>query len=105
MQVSPVLAEQGTYPFVRIERAKRAAAAAGIEILDFGQGDPREPTDPMIRQALIDALEERWFGPWQRSPLLRGQLILGLSEVGDTTVAGLRFCYDSMRGLEVTRDA
>jgi succinyldiaminopimelate transaminase len=59
MQLSPVLAEQGTYPFVRIERAKREAAAAGIEILDFGQGDPREPTDPTIRQALVDALEER----------------------------------------------
>ena len=52
--VSPVLAAQGTYPFVRIERAKREAADAGIEILDFGQGDPREPTDPLIRQALVD---------------------------------------------------
>ena len=59
MHVSPVLAAQGTYPFVRIERAKREAADAGIEILDFGQGDPREPTDPLIRQALVDALEER----------------------------------------------
>jgi succinyldiaminopimelate transaminase len=63
MQVSPVLSEQGTYPFVRIERAKREAAAAGIEILDFGQGDPREPTDPSIRQALVDALEERMGYP------------------------------------------
>jgi succinyldiaminopimelate transaminase len=59
MQVSPVLSAQGTYPFVRIERAKREAAAAGIEILDFGQGDPREPTDRTIRDALVDALEER----------------------------------------------
>jgi succinyldiaminopimelate transaminase len=63
VQVSPVLSAQGTYPFVRIERAKREAAAAGIEILDFGQGDPREPTDPAIRQALIDALEERMGYP------------------------------------------
>ncbi len=63
VQVSPVLAAQGTYPFVRIERAKREAAAAGIEILDFGQGDPREPTDPAIRQALVDALEERMGYP------------------------------------------
>jgi succinyldiaminopimelate transaminase len=63
MHVSPVLAEQGTYPFVRIERAKREAAAAGIEIIDFGQGDPREPTDPMIRQALVDALDERMGYP------------------------------------------
>jgi succinyldiaminopimelate transaminase len=59
VRVSPVLSEQGTYPFVRIERARREAAAAGIEIVDFGQGDPREPTDPMIRQALVDALAER----------------------------------------------
>jgi len=58
-----VLSAQGTYPFVRIERAKREAAAAGIEILDFGQGDPREPTDPAIRRALVDALEERMGYP------------------------------------------
>jgi succinyldiaminopimelate transaminase len=63
MQVSPVLTAQGTYPFVRIVRAKREAAEAGIEILDFGQGDPREPTDPLIRQALVDGLRERMSYP------------------------------------------
>jgi len=63
VQVSPVLAAQGTYPFVRIERAKREAAEAGVKIIDFGQGDPREPTDPAIRQALVDALEERMGYP------------------------------------------
>jgi len=56
MHVSPVLAAQATYPFVRIEQAKRETAEAGIEIFDFGQGDPREPTDPLIQQALVDAL-------------------------------------------------
>jgi succinyldiaminopimelate transaminase len=63
VQVSPVLSAQGTYPFVRIERAKREAAESGLEILDFGQGDPREPTDPKIRQALVNALEERMGYP------------------------------------------
>jgi succinyldiaminopimelate transaminase len=63
VNVSPVLSAQGTYPFVRIERAKREAVEAGIEIVDFGQGDPREPTDPIIRQALVDALEERMGYP------------------------------------------
>jgi succinyldiaminopimelate transaminase len=63
VQVSPVLSAQGTYPFVRIERAKREAADSGIEILDFGQGDPREPTDPAIRKALVDALQERMGYP------------------------------------------
>jgi succinyldiaminopimelate transaminase len=61
--LSPVLSAQGTYPFVRIERAKREAAEAGLEILDFGQGDPREPTDPAIRQALVEGLEERMGYP------------------------------------------
>jgi len=63
MHVSPVLSAQGTYPFVRIERAKREAAAAGVEILDFGQGDPREPTDSLIRDALVDGLRERMGYP------------------------------------------
>jgi len=58
-----VLSAQGTYPFVRIERAKREAAEAGIETLDFGQGAPREPTDPAIRQALVDGLQERMGYP------------------------------------------
>ena len=63
MPLSPVLTAQGTYPFVRIERAKREAAEAGIEILDFGQGDPREPTDAAIREALVDGLREQMGYP------------------------------------------
>jgi succinyldiaminopimelate transaminase len=58
MALSPVLAEQSTYPFVRLEQAKRAAAARGVEIIDFGQGDPREPTDALIREALADGVSE-----------------------------------------------
>jgi acetylornithine aminotransferase len=54
--LSPVLAEQSTYPFVRLEQAKREAAARGVDIIDFGQGDPREPTDPLIRRALADGV-------------------------------------------------
>ncbi len=72
MHVSPVLAAQATYPFVRIEQAKREAAAAGVEIFDFGQGDPREPTDPIIRQALADALvETRGYPKAEGLPELR----------------------------------
>ena len=58
MALSPVLAEQSTYPFVRLERAKQDARGRGVDIIDFGQGDPREPTDPLIRQALADGIEE-----------------------------------------------
>ena len=56
MRVSPVLAAQATYPFVRLDEAKQRALAGGAELVDFGMGDPRERTDPRIEQALIDAL-------------------------------------------------
>jgi acetylornithine aminotransferase len=59
MRLSPVLADMGTYPFVRLEEAKRAVRARGIELIDFGVGDPREATDPTIRRALVDAVGER----------------------------------------------
>src|SRR5919206_384131 len=58
MHFSPALAETGTYPFVMLEQAKRRLAAAGVELIDFGKGDPREPTDAMIRRALADSLTE-----------------------------------------------
>jgi acetylornithine aminotransferase len=48
-----------TYPFVRLEEEKRRLLAAGVDVIDFGKGDPNEPTDPAIRQALVDALPER----------------------------------------------
>src|SRR3954468_16841509 len=58
MQLSPALAATGTYPFVKLEQEKRRLAAAGVELIDFGKGDPREPTDPMIRRALAESLTE-----------------------------------------------
>ena len=56
--LSPALEATGTYPFVKLEEAKRRLAARGVELIDFGKGDPREPTDPMIRQAVADSLTE-----------------------------------------------
>jgi N-succinyldiaminopimelate aminotransferase len=58
MQLSPALAATGTYPFVQLEQAKRRLAAQGVELIDFGKGDPREPTDLIIRRALADSLTE-----------------------------------------------
>jgi succinyldiaminopimelate transaminase len=57
--INPVLAEMAVYPFTRLEEERRRLLAAGVEVIDFGKGDPNEPTDPMIRQALIEALPER----------------------------------------------
>ena len=58
VQLSPALAATGTYPFVKLEAAKRRLAADGVQLIDFGKGDPQEPTDPSIRDALRASLEE-----------------------------------------------
>src|SRR6185437_1980902 len=47
------------YPFTRLEEERRRLLEAGVDVIDFGKGDPNEPTDPMIRQALVEALPER----------------------------------------------
>jgi acetylornithine aminotransferase len=61
--VSPILLDQATYPFVRLNEAAAARRAAGLEVIDFGTGDPREPTDPRIMQALRDGVRERMGYP------------------------------------------
>jgi len=61
--VSPILTGQATYPFVRLNQAAAARRAQGLEVIDFGMGDPREPTDPRIIQALKDGVRERMGYP------------------------------------------
>ena len=63
MPVSPTLTGQATYPFVRLNQAAAARRAEGLEVIDFGMGDPREPTDPRIIQALKDGVRERMGYP------------------------------------------
>jgi succinyldiaminopimelate transaminase len=59
VRISPTLTGMASYPFVRLEDARRRLAADGVDVIDFGKGDPNEPTDPIIRQALVDSLPER----------------------------------------------
>ena len=63
MTISPVLEGQTTYPFVRLNEAARRVEARGVDVIDFGTGDPREATDPLIRQALVDGVRERMGYP------------------------------------------
>ena len=56
--ISPVLREVGTYPFARLDDARQRVAERGIALIDFGVGDPREPTDPAIRAALAAGIRE-----------------------------------------------
>src|ERR671927_466948 len=59
MRISPTLTEMATYPFVRLEEARRRLESIGVPAIDFGKGDPNEPTDERIRRALVESLGER----------------------------------------------
>ena len=57
MRLSPVLNELAQYPFARLDDWKAEAAATGIELIDFGMGDPREVTPAFIREAMAASIE------------------------------------------------
>jgi acetylornithine aminotransferase len=61
--LSPVYRATATYPFVRLNDAAAERRALGLEVIDLGMGDPREPTDPAILQALRDGVRERMGYP------------------------------------------
>ncbi|HSL00076.1 MAG TPA: succinyldiaminopimelate transaminase [Rubrobacteraceae bacterium] len=56
--LNPVLEKGGAYPLLRLDERRRALVERGAEVFDFGTGDSREPTDPKIRQALLDGVPE-----------------------------------------------
>jgi succinyldiaminopimelate transaminase len=55
---SPVLTELAQYPFARLDDWKADARARGIELIDFGMGDPREVTPAFIREAMLASVDE-----------------------------------------------
>src|SRR3954452_22222492 len=57
MQLSPVLTELAQYPFTRLDDWKAEARAEGVDLIDFGMGDPREVTPAFIREALAASID------------------------------------------------
>jgi succinyldiaminopimelate transaminase len=57
LKLSPVLTGLKTYPFVRLTEARRRLAEAGVPVIDFGVGEPREQTPEFIREALVRSLD------------------------------------------------
>jgi acetylornithine aminotransferase len=58
MQLSPLVAELGQYPFARLDGWRADARGRGIDVIDFGVGDPREPTPAFVREALAAGIHE-----------------------------------------------
>jgi succinyldiaminopimelate transaminase len=52
-----VLSGLQSYPFLRLIEARRRLAAAGVEMIDFGVGEPREETPAFIRAALAQGVD------------------------------------------------
>ena len=58
MQLTHVLDELAQYPFARLDDWKAEAQSRGLRLIDFGMGDPREPTPAFIREALLASVGE-----------------------------------------------
>lgn len=58
MRLNPVFESLGSYPFVRLDAAKVAAHAKGVELIDFGVGEPRERTPDFIRETFSESMPE-----------------------------------------------
>ena len=84
IRIAPTLAEMASYPFVRLEEARRALVARGVEVIDFGKGDPNEPTDSIIRKALVDAVPERAPYPLAADLALKEQALNRTTPLGGT---------------------
>jgi succinyldiaminopimelate transaminase len=89
--VNPVLEALQTYPFVRLDEAKADARARGIDLIDFGMGDPIEPTPGFIQRALADALP--LTAGYPRAP--------GLPELRDAIARWLRLRFDAVVDPEI----
>ncbi len=46
------------YLFVEIDRAKRRAIESGVKVIDFGVGDPDQPTPAFIQKAMTRAIRD-----------------------------------------------
>jgi succinyldiaminopimelate transaminase len=68
VRLNPVLAGMASYPFVRLAEAKQAVAARGVQVIDFGVGEPREETPAFIRRALARALDAEPVSSYPLAP-------------------------------------
>lgn len=79
LPLNPVLTGMRTYPFVRLGEARAAAVERGVDVVDFGVGEPREETPAFLRRALCDAV--------QAHPVAGYPLAVGLPELRDAVAA------------------
>ncbi|MFT5582940.1 MAG: LL-diaminopimelate aminotransferase [Cognaticolwellia sp.] len=80
MRINPVLDQLSTYPTVALDKKKAAVRARGVELFDFGTGDPIEPTPAFITQAIHNAIPLISQYPTVAGSLELRQAIAGYSQ-------------------------
>jgi LL-diaminopimelate aminotransferase len=58
MQVADRLLKTPPYPFAELARLKREAISSGVDLIDFGIGDPDQPTPHFVVEAMQQAVEK-----------------------------------------------
>jgi 2,3,4,5-tetrahydropyridine-2,6-dicarboxylate N-succinyltransferase len=56
--INPLLESKREYPFVTLDRKRAALVPPGVEVINFGIGDPREVTPEFIRARLRESVPE-----------------------------------------------
>jgi N-succinyldiaminopimelate aminotransferase len=88
--INPALTRLRAYPFLALDEKKQEARRRGLRLIDFSVGDPHEPTDAMIRDALVESVTERSSYPKAE----------GLPEHREAIASWIRFRY----GVELDPD-
>ena len=84
MQVADRLLKTPPYPFAELARLKREAIAQGVDLIDFGIGDPDQPTPRFMVEAMQRAVEKAEYHQYDETGY------------GDSRIAARR----SPRGIE-----
>lgn len=58
VKANPILAQLGSYAITELTERAKAMRAAGMPVVDFSIGDPREPTPAFIPEALRNSVPE-----------------------------------------------
>jgi LL-diaminopimelate aminotransferase len=58
MQIADRLLRTPPYPFAELARFKAKAKAEGVDLIDFGIGDPDQPTPPHVVKTLCEAARD-----------------------------------------------
>lgn len=59
IKTSAIMNSIGDYPFDEVDSMRDSLTKKGVDVIDFGVGDPKEPTPQIIRDATKTAVDKR----------------------------------------------